>query len=119
MDESTVKWSKDRYEEIRTCLTPFISSCGFDAEKDIFWVPVSGITADNLKDKVDKKVCNWYNGPTLLEILDDLELPKRDPNGPIRIPILDKMKDRGIVVFGKVESGTINMGEKLNLMPSG
>jgi translation elongation factor EF-1alpha len=28
------------------------------------------------------------------------------------------MKDRGIVVFGKIESGTVNMGEKLVLMPS-
>ena len=50
--------------------------------------------------------------------MDDLELPKRDEDGPLRIPILDKMKDRGIVVFGKVESGTVKMGEKLSLMPS-
>lgn len=28
------------------------------------------------------------------------------------------MKDRGIVIFGKVESGTVNIGEKLTLMPS-
>jgi len=24
MDESTVKWSKERYEEIKTALSPFI-----------------------------------------------------------------------------------------------
>jgi peptide chain release factor subunit 3 len=54
-----------------------------------------------------------------LDILDNLELPPRDPNGPIRIPILDKMKDRGVVVFGKVEQGTINVGEKLTIVPSG
>ena len=29
------------------------------------------------------------------------------------------MKDRGVMMFGKVESGTVNMGEKLMLMPSG
>lgn len=29
------------------------------------------------------------------------------------------MKDRGIVVFGKVEQGTITVGEKLTIMPSG
>jgi peptide chain release factor subunit 3 len=67
---------------------------------------------------VNKNVCNWYNGPALIDILDGLELPKRDPTGPIRVPILDKMKDRGIVVFGKIESGTVNMGEKIVLMPS-
>lgn len=79
-------------------------------------MPVSGLNGDNLTP--EKKMKNWYNGPSLIEILDNMELPKRDPTGPIRIPILDKMKDRGIVVFGKVESGTINMGEKLVLMPS-
>lgn len=88
-------------------------------EKDVFWIPLSALAGDNLKDPVDKKVCNWYNGPTFLELLDDMELPKRDPIGPIRIPILDKMRDQGVVIFGKVEQGTVNMGEKLTLMPSG
>jgi peptide chain release factor subunit 3 len=32
--------------------------------------------------------------------------------------VLDKMKDRGLVVFGKVESGTIRMGDKLTLAPN-
>lgn len=72
-----------------------------------------------MKTPVEKKVCNWYNGPALLDILDGLELPPRDANAPLRIPILDKMKDRGIVIFGKVESGTVKMGDKLGLMPSG
>lgn len=118
MDEASVKWSKERYQEIKDALTPFLVTCGFNVEKDVHWVPVSGMSGDNIKDAVDKKVCNWYNGPTFIELLDDLEVPKRDPDGPIRIPILDKMKDRGVVVFGKVESGTVKMGEKLTLMPS-
>jgi selenocysteine-specific translation elongation factor len=29
------------------------------------------------------------------------------------------MKDRGTVIFGKVEQGTVNIGEKLSLMPNG
>jgi peptide chain release factor subunit 3 len=115
MDEATVKWSKDRYEEIKTNLSPFLVTCGFDLEKDVYWVPISGFTADNIKDRVDKKICNWYNGPSLLELIDDMEIPERDASGPIRIPIIDKLKDRGVVVFGKVESGTINMGDKLML----
>jgi peptide chain release factor subunit 3 len=28
------------------------------------------------------------------------------------------MKDRGIVIFGKVESGTVRMGDKLSLAPN-
>jgi peptide chain release factor subunit 3 len=67
---------------------------------------------------VPKGVCNWYSGPTLLEILDALDLPPRDPEGPLRIPVLDKMKDRGTVMFGKIESGTVKLGDQLSLMPS-
>jgi peptide chain release factor subunit 3 len=67
---------------------------------------------------VDENVCKWYNGPSLMKILDELELPKRDPTGPIKVPILYKMNDKGIVVFGKIERGTVTMGEKLVLMPS-
>lgn len=50
MDESTVKWSKDRYTEIKTQLTPYIAKIGYDVEKDVFWVPVSGLGGDNLKE---------------------------------------------------------------------
>jgi peptide chain release factor subunit 3 len=66
-------------------------------------VPVSGLNGDNLKVPLAQNVCGWYKGPTFIEILDDLELPHRDAEGPLRIPILDKMKDRGVVIFGKIE----------------
>lgn len=52
-------------------------------------------------------------------MLDELELEKRYPEGPLRIPILDKMKDKDLVVHGKVENGTVKLGDKLAIMPSG
>lgn len=118
MDEPSVKWSKDRFTEIITNLKPFIASCGYDPEKDCVFVPISGLNGDNIKEPVAKTVCNWYLGPTLLEILDNLDLPPRNKDGPLRIPVLDKMKDRGTVMFGKVESGTVSLGDSLTLMPS-
>jgi translation elongation factor EF-1alpha len=42
--------------------------------------------------------------------MDELELPKRNVQGIVRMPILDKMKDRGVVVFSKIESGIVEMG---------
>lgn len=118
MDESSVKWSKDRYNEIITALRPFLASSGYDPDKDCVFVPISGLSGENIMDAVPKTTCNWYNGPCLLEIMDALEVPPRDANAPLRIPILDKMRDRGVVIFGKVESGTVNLGDKLTLMPS-
>lgn len=52
-------------------------------------------------------------------MLDDLPVPPRDDKGPLRVPVLDKMNDRGTVIFGKVESGTIRLGDGIRLMPSG
>jgi len=58
------------------------------------------------------------SGPPLLQVLDELPLPKRDPKAPLRIPILDKLKDSGkLIIQGKVESGTIYLGQKVAIMP--
>lgn len=81
MDEASVKWSKERYDEIITTLRPFLASCGYDPDKDCVFVPVSGLNGENIKNQMNTNVCNWYKGPALLDILDDLEVPPRDPNG--------------------------------------
>jgi len=114
MDEC--KWSKSRYEEIKAGLDPFFRKTGY-AEEDVVYIPISGMTGDNIQDNSSK--CHWYNGPCLLEVLDQIKLEVRYPEGPLRIPILDKMKDKDLVIHGKVENGTVNLGEKLALMPSG
>lgn len=111
------KWDKARYDEIRTGLTPFLAATGYDVDRDIYWVPISGLAGTNILEPAGN-VCRWYEGPTLVQLLDSLPLLKRDPNGPLRIPILDKMKERGIVAHGKVESGTLRLGDKLTLSPS-
>jgi peptide chain release factor subunit 3 len=120
MDESTVKWSKDRYNEICNNLKPFLLKSGYDPVLDCIFVPISGLGGDNVMRPVEKSTCAWYfGGKTLLQILDELPVPKRDECAPLRIPVLDRMQDRGVVVFGKIESGTVRLGDMLKLMPSG
>lgn len=111
-------WGKARYDEIVTGLTPFLHATGYKDE-DIIWIPISGMTGDNIEQKVDQKKCSWYKGPTFLEVIDEIPLVPRYPAGPLRIPILDKMKDKEIIAHGKVENGTITLGDKLAIMPSG
>ena len=43
MNEDSVKWSKEKYDNIVKTLKPFIHSCGFDVEKKCnmgtyFWI---------------------------------------------------------------------------------
>ena len=54
-----------------------------------------------------------------MEILNDVKLDERHPEGALRIPILDKMKDPALVLHGKVENGTVRLGDKLAVMPHG
>eukprot|EP00829_Urostomides_striatus_P009909 TRINITY_DN222_c0_g2_i1.p1 TRINITY_DN222_c0_g2~~TRINITY_DN222_c0_g2_i1.p1 ORF type:complete len:648 (-),score=233.22 TRINITY_DN222_c0_g2_i1:44-1987(-) len=117
MDESSVRWSKERYEFIKSQLTPAIVKYGFNVEKNVTWIPLSGLTGANISKPVDKAQCHWYDGPTFMELLENIELPPRLYEGPVRIPVLDKLKDRGTDIFGKVHCGKIQLGSKLVVMP--
>ena len=117
MDEATVSWKKSRWDQIQSSLTPFLSQCGYK-ESDIYWVPISGLTGANIVESVSNTICSWYSGPTLLEILDNMPIEPRNAEAPLRIPILDKMKDSNrTVVFGKVEQGTVRLGDRLAVSP--
>ena len=60
MDEASVKWNKERFDEIQNNMMSFVQNCGFNLESDVIWLPVSGLSGDNLTKRVEKKVCNWY-----------------------------------------------------------
>lgn len=57
-------------------------------------------------------------GPSFLDYLDKLSSLDRHVEGPFRMPVVDKYKDMGTVVFGKVESGGTQRGAQLTLMPN-
>ncbi|GAU16275.1 hypothetical protein TSUD_299070, partial [Trifolium subterraneum] len=118
MDDPTVKWSKDRYVDIEAKMIPFLKQSGYNVKKDVQFLPISGLIGANLKTRLDRSICPWWDGPCLFEALDAIEVPLRDPNGPFRMPILDKFKDMGTVVMGKVESGSIREGDSLLIMPN-
>ncbi|GMI96361.1 hypothetical protein like AT1G18070 [Hibiscus trionum] len=118
MDDHTVNWSKERYDEIESKMIPFLRSSGYNVKKDVLFLPLSGLVGTNMKTRVDKSTCPWWNGPCLFEALDSIEVPLRDPKGPFRMPIIDKFKDMGTVVMGKVESGSICEGDSLLVMPN-
>ncbi|KAK3017366.1 hypothetical protein RJ639_005553 [Escallonia herrerae] len=118
MDDPTVGWSKDRYNEIESKMIPFLKSSGYNVKKDVLFLPISGLLGSNMKTRVEKSLCPWWDGPCLFEALDAIEVPPRDPKGPFRLPIIDKFKDMGTVVMGKVESGSVHEGDNLLVMPN-
>ena len=67
------------------------------------FLPGSGYTGANLKDPVKSSDCTWWKGKTLMETLDTLPALERDDKLPVRIPIITRYKDMGVLyVLGKV-----------------
>ena len=60
MDEPTVEWSKARYDEIKEKMVPFFKGAGFNPKTDVMFLPISGYTGANLKERVAKSVCSWW-----------------------------------------------------------
>jgi len=86
--------------------------------KNVQFIPISGYTGANLVATVEPDVCSWYTGPSLIQTLDALAPIQRMNKSALRIPVLDKYRDRGhTVVLGKVESGTIRKGHELRIAP--
>jgi elongation factor 1-alpha len=116
MDDPTVNFSKERYEECRKELESLLKVVGYDVSKTDF-IPISGWTGDNLTKPSDKMP--WYKGPTLLEALDKFEVPPKPIDKPLRIPVQDVYSITGVgtVPVGRVETGVLKEGDTIVFMP--
>ncbi|MBS7606322.1 MAG: translation elongation factor EF-1 subunit alpha [Candidatus Bathyarchaeia archaeon] len=118
MDDPTVNWSKERYEEIKNEVSRMLRLVGYNVAK-IPFIPTSGWTGDNLVKPSPNMP--WYKGPTLYEALDLFEIPPKPIDKPLRIPIQDVYSITGVgtVPVGRVETGVLKEGDKVIFMPSG
>lgn len=81
-------------------------------------MPVSGLNGLGLKEQIDEAICPWYRGIAFIPFIDQLPSLNRKLEGPFIMPIVDKYKDMGTVVMGKVESGCAKKGQNLLVMPN-
>ena len=117
MDDPTVEWSQDRYKECTNTLIKYLKGLGYGKD-DVTFMPISAQTAVGLKDRVPKKLAPWYDGPSLLEYLDNLKTLERKRNAPFMMPVSTKYRDMGTVIEGKIEAGRIKKGDNCILMPN-
>jgi len=111
-------WSERRYNEIINKMKPFLKSCGYKWNS-IKHVPVSSQKGINVLKPFTNE-CSWYDQGTFLNVLDDLKKIRRDKRSFLRIPVMDKYRDLGMMMaIGKVESNFIQVGENIICMPNG
>ncbi|KAG9242392.1 P-loop containing nucleoside triphosphate hydrolase protein [Calycina marina] len=118
MDDPTVEWSKERYNECTTKLAAFLKTLGFNMKTDVFFMPIAAQMTMGIKDRIPKGVAPYYDGPSLLEYLDNMNTFERKINAPFMMPINGKYRDMGTIVEGKIESGVLKKGMSLIMMPN-
>jgi len=117
----TCGWDEQVYDNIKRRLRDFIAGpeVGFK-DSAVQYVPLSGFTGENMLERKDPAL-SWYTGPTLIQALDQLPAPPRPPSsGPLRLCISDVYRagDK-VCISGKVENGSVSVGQKVILLPSG
>ncbi|KAK2592259.1 translation termination factor GTPase eRF3 [Conoideocrella luteorostrata] len=117
MDDSTVEWSQDRYNECTTKLSQFLKGTGYNLKTDVFFMPVAAQSSLNIKDRLPKDTAPWWEGPSLLEYLDGMNALERKLNAPFMMPVNAKYRDMGTMCDGKIEAGVVKKGMTLVLMP--
>jgi elongation factor 1-alpha len=117
MDDPTVNYSKERYEECRKELESLLKTVGYDVSKVAF-IPASGWKGDNLTDRSPNTP--WYDGPTVLEALDKFQPPPKPVDKPLRIPVQDVYSITGVgtVPVGRVETGILKEGDEIIFLPA-
>ncbi len=113
-----VNYDRIKFDEVKTQITNLLKGIGYKTE-EIKVIPISAYNGDNIVKKSDKM--DWYNGPTIVQVLDEFKVPPKPVDKPLRIPIQDvfTITGHGTVPVGRVEAGTLKPGQTVVIMPSG
>ncbi len=109
-----VNYSQARFDEIEKEYRGFLASVGVTPK---VFIPISAYHGQNIATKADQMP--WWTGPTVIEALDQFVVTDRPDNQPLRFPIQDVYRfDERRILAGRVEAGSIKVGDKLLFAPS-
>ncbi|MEM9143194.1 MAG: GTP-binding protein, partial [Bacteroidota bacterium] len=116
-----VEYSEEHYNAIKADFEELMGKRDYQDQK-ITFIPVSALKGDNVVNRSQNTP--WYQGRTLLEHLEELDLQDIYNTGTPRFPVqyvirpkTDQFHDfRGFA--GKVYGGELNVGDEVVVLPS-
>ena len=110
-----VDHSEKVFNDLREEYTAFLKQVGLEAR---LFVPISARNGSNVAVR-DSASLGWYDGPTVIDALDQFDEATSVEKQPLRFPIQDvyRFDDRRILA-GRIETGTVQVGDKLVFSPN-
>jgi len=109
-----------RAEAFEAIVDDFLAFAGRSGIAGVRFVPISALEGDMIVDRGDRMP--WYDGPTLLQILETAEVPPPPANAPFRLPVQYVMRPaagHSRRYLGRIESGAIRVGDAVTVLPGG
>ena len=111
-----VDYNQETFNRILDDYTKFASQLKFD---EITAIPMSALKGDNIIERSSHM--HWHQGPTLLGYLETVDPRLTRINQSLRFPVQwvnrPNLDFRGF--SGTVESGTVEVGQSIRVLPSG
>ncbi len=112
-----VDYDQGAFDAIIADYRLFAASAGIG---DFVAIPVSGLKGDNVIAR--SEAMPWYNGPSLLEHLDTVDLDSdSDAHKAFRMPVqwVNRPNQNFRGFSGEIASGSISPGAEVRILPSG
>ncbi len=115
-----VNYDRAVYEHIVAAYQEFAATLGL---KDIHTIPMSALAGDNVV--VRSEQMSWYQGPTLIELLESLSVYEEAHAAALRFPVQLVARHNGHEAndfrgyMGRIEAGTVSKGDKIIVQPGG
>jgi sulfate adenylyltransferase subunit 1 len=115
-----VEYKEDVFEAIKKDFSQIAAKLDI---QDVRFIPISALKGDNVVER--SKIMTWYDGPTLMYVLDNVhignDLNMVDSRFPVQYVIRPQSQEyhdyRGYA--GRIASGEFNKGDKVKILPSG
>lgn len=119
-----VDFSQSRFVELDEQITTAASDLGI---KTIHTVPVSALEGDNIVNRSSRT--SWYEGPSLLELLEELPGADQPDTDAFRFPVQTVLRPQGAAhderfrdyrgYAGQIAGGVVRVGDEVVVLPAG
>jgi sulfate adenylyltransferase subunit 1 len=117
-----IGYDEPTYRRIAKEFTAHAAELGYP-ESNVVTIPVSALVGDNVVDRSDKTP--WYDGPTLLQHLENVPVHADAEDAPFRFPVQYVIRPRTAEFpdyrgyAGQIAAGKVSVGDEVVVLPSG